>query len=93
MPASWVEEASRLRLEYDEERDYHPQVDTDHDHILDNTVDNNIVQYTGYTVGTVVKQADTVLAGYPLMYPMAASTRARRTAVCRTPRGRRPPHA
>ena len=38
VPASWVEEASRLRLEYDEERDYHPQVDTDHDHILDNTV-------------------------------------------------------
>ena len=32
VPASWVEEASRLRLEYDEERDYHPQVDTDHDH-------------------------------------------------------------
>ena len=28
VPASWVEEASRLRLEYDEERDYHPQVDT-----------------------------------------------------------------
>ena len=27
VPASWVEEASRLRLEYDEERDYHPQVD------------------------------------------------------------------
>ena len=31
VPASWVEEASRLKLEYDEERDFHPQVDTDHD--------------------------------------------------------------
>ena len=30
-------------------------------------------------MGTVVKQADTVLAGYPLMYPMAASTRAQVT--------------
>ena len=79
MPASWVEEASRLRLEYDEERDYHPQVDTDHapPH------GDNIVQYTGYTVGTVVKQADTVLAGYPLMYPMAASTRAQVTMSTR----------
>ena len=58
-------------------------LDTDHDHILDNTVDKNIVQYTGYTVGTVVKQADTVLAGYPLMYPMAASTRAQVTMSTR----------
>ena len=53
-------------------------MDTDHV-ILDNTVDNTIVQYSGYTLGTVVKQADTVLAGYPLMYPMAASTRAQVT--------------
>ena len=58
-------------------------LDTDHDHSLDSTVDNNIVQYTGYTVGTVVKQADTVLAGYPLMYPMAASTRAQVTMSTR----------
>ena len=78
-----MEEASRLKLEYDEERDFHPQVDTEHDHILDNTVDKNIVQFTGYTVGTVVKQADTVLAGYPLMYPMAASTRAQVTVSTR----------
>ena len=78
VPASWVEEASRLKLEYDEERDFHPQVDTDHsDHAHPHG--NTIVQYTGYTVGTVVKQADTVLAGYPLMYPMAASTRAQVT--------------
>ena len=54
-------------------------LDTDHD----STVDKNIVQYTGYTVGTVVKQADTVLAGYPLMYPMAASTRAQVTMSTR----------
>jgi len=32
-------------------------------------------QYTGYTVGTKIKQADTVLLGYPLMYPMNTSTR------------------
>ena len=44
---------------------------------------DNIVQYSGYTVGTVVKQADTVLAGYPLMYPMAASTRAQVTMSTR----------
>ena len=71
-------------------------IDTDHD----STVDKNIVQYTGYTVGTVVKQADTVLAGYPLMYPMAASTRAQVTMSTRvtchvsrvrtSPRTRRP---
>ena len=82
VPASWVEEASRLKLEYDEERDFHPQVDNDHsDHAHPHG--NMIVQYTGYTVGTVVKQADTVLAGYPLMYPMAASTRAQVTMSTR----------
>ena len=32
-------------------------------------------QYQGYTEGTVIKQADTVLAGYPLMYNMKTSTR------------------
>ena len=32
-------------------------------------------QFEGYAPGTVIKQADTVLAGYPLMYPMNASTR------------------
>ena len=54
-------------------------LDTDHEHPHGNI----IVQYTGYTVGTVVKQADTVLAGYPLMYPMAASTRAQVTVFTR----------
>ena len=49
----------------------------------DHPLGNIIVQYTGYTVGTVVKQADTVLAGYPLMYPMAASTRAQVTMSTR----------
>lgn len=32
-------------------------------------------QYEGYEAGTEIKQADTVLAGYPLMYPMNRSTR------------------
>ena len=32
-------------------------------------------QFEGYEPGTVIKQADTVLAGYPLMYPMNPSTR------------------
>ena len=27
-------------------------------------------QYEGYEIGTVVKQADAILGGYPLMYPM-----------------------
>lgn len=32
-------------------------------------------QYEGYEPGTEIKQADTVLAGYPLMFPMKRSTR------------------
>lgn len=27
-------------------------------------------QYEGYKIGTVVKQADAILGGYPLLYPM-----------------------
>jgi len=33
-------------------------------------------QYTGYKPGTQIKQADTVLVGFPLMYNMSQSTRA-----------------
>lgn len=33
-------------------------------------------QFEGYKVGTEIKQADTVLIGYPLMFPMNQSTRA-----------------
>jgi protein-glucosylgalactosylhydroxylysine glucosidase len=33
-------------------------------------------EFDGYTVGTVVKQADVVLAGFPLGYPMPPSVRA-----------------
>ena len=57
VPQEWVEMARKLSLEYDEERDYHPQ-------------------FEGYQPGTQIKQADTVLAGYPLMYAMNLSTRA-----------------
>lgn len=32
-------------------------------------------QYEGYEAGTEIKQADTVLIGYPLMFPMNHSTR------------------
>lgn len=32
-------------------------------------------QYEGFKVGTEIKQADTVLIGYPLMFPMNYSTR------------------
>lgn len=32
-------------------------------------------QFEGYEVGTEIKQADTVLIGYPLMFPMNHSTR------------------
>lgn len=32
-------------------------------------------QFEGYEVGTEIKQADTVLIGYPLMFPMNQSTR------------------
>ena len=32
-------------------------------------------QYEGYEAGTTIKQADTILVGYPLMYQMNVSTR------------------
>ena len=32
-------------------------------------------QYRGYKPGTIIKQADTVLAGYPLMLDMDETTR------------------
>lgn len=32
-------------------------------------------QFDGYEIGTQIKQADAVLIGYPLMYPMNRSTR------------------
>ena len=32
-------------------------------------------QYRGYQPGTTIKQADTVLVGFPLMYPMERTTR------------------
>ena len=56
VPQEWLDTARKLSLQYDEERDYHPQ-------------------YEGYQPGTEIKQADTVLAGYPLMYAMNLSTR------------------
>lgn len=33
-------------------------------------------QYSGYTIGTMIKQADVVLLGYPLEFPMNESTKA-----------------
>ena len=56
VPKEWLETARRLSLQYDQERDYHPQ-------------------FEGYQPGTEIKQADTVLAGYPLMYAMNQTTR------------------
>uniref|UniRef100_A0A8D8GXX5 Protein-glucosylgalactosylhydroxylysine glucosidase n=1 Tax=Culex pipiens TaxID=7175 RepID=A0A8D8GXX5_CULPI len=35
-----------------------------------------IPQYEGYVQGTAIKQADTILLGYPLEYPMNGSTKA-----------------
>ena len=32
-------------------------------------------QYRGYQPGTTIKQADTVLVGFPLMFPMERTTR------------------
>lgn len=32
-------------------------------------------QFDGYAIGTRIKQADAILIGYPLMFPMNASTR------------------
>ena len=32
-------------------------------------------QYEGFEIGTEIKQADTILLGYPLMYPMNESTK------------------
>ena len=35
-----------------------------------------LVQYSGYQLGTAIKQADAVLLGFPLSLPMSRSTRA-----------------
>ncbi|XP_021701920.1 protein-glucosylgalactosylhydroxylysine glucosidase isoform X2 [Aedes aegypti] len=44
--------------------------------LLYDTVNDYHPQFEGYRLGTVIKQADTVLLGYPLQYPgMGASTR------------------
>ena len=51
-----MEVAKKLSLQYDEDRDYHPQCE-------------------GYQAGTKIKQAHTILVGYPLMYEMEGSTR------------------
>lgn len=55
---NWSALASRIKLLYDAENDYHPQ-------------------FEGYRLGTVIKQADTVLLGYPLQYQsmVTATTR------------------
>ena len=55
--SKWLEIAEKIKIEYDETLDYHPE-------------------FEGYVRGTNwVKQADTILIGYPLMYPMNDSTR------------------
>ncbi|KFB41477.1 hypothetical protein ZHAS_00009069 [Anopheles sinensis] len=54
---NWSAIARRIKLPYDDIRDYHPQ-------------------FEGYRPGTVIKQADTVLLGFPLQYPgLKPSTR------------------
>lgn len=55
--ANWNDIASRIKILYDPQFDYHPQ-------------------YERFVLGTEIKQADTVLIGYPMMFPMNASTRA-----------------
>ncbi|XP_038111068.1 protein-glucosylgalactosylhydroxylysine glucosidase isoform X2 [Culex quinquefasciatus] len=52
---NWSDLASRIKLLYDAENDYHPQ-------------------FEGYRRDTVIKQADTVLLGYPLQYPGLTTT-------------------
>lgn len=54
--SKWLEIAEKIKIEYDEELDYHPE-------------------FEGYLLGGEVKQADTILIGYPLMHPMNESTR------------------
>lgn len=41
--------------------------------LLYNSSDNYHPQYEGYQQGTIIKQADTVLIGYPLLYNMSDS--------------------
>jgi trehalose/maltose hydrolase-like predicted phosphorylase len=54
--SKWLEITEKIKIEYDETLDYHPQ-------------------FEGYVFGAEVKQADTILIGYPLMHPMKESTR------------------
>ena len=58
IPSNYSDMASRLKMEYNKEANFHPQ-------------------YTGYVLGTEIKQADAILLGYPFMYPMNTSTRVR----------------
>ncbi|KAM3920761.1 protein-glucosylgalactosylhydroxylysine glucosidase isoform 2-T2 [Leptodactylus fuscus] len=52
IPDIWNEVASKIKVPFDPENNYHPE-------------------YDGYQIGDKVKQADVVLLGYPLMFPMS----------------------
>lgn len=54
--SKWLEITEKIKIEYDETLDYHPE-------------------FEGYVFGADVKQADTILIGYPLMHPMNEETR------------------
>lgn len=54
--SKWLEIAEKIKIEYNETLDYHPE-------------------FEGYEFGDEVKQADTILIGYPLMHAMKNSTR------------------
>lgn len=59
IPSAWKDIEQKLYLPYDGKLDYHPE-------------------FEGFDVtkkGSVVKQADVILANFPLMFPMSASTK------------------
>lgn len=55
-PREWQEVASKIKILFDQESQYHPE-------------------YEGYTKGQAVKQADTVMLGYPLGVSMSPQVR------------------
>ncbi|KAM4722238.1 protein-glucosylgalactosylhydroxylysine glucosidase [Rhinophrynus dorsalis] len=56
IPETWKDVASKIKVPYDQEKNYHPEFD-------------------GYKIGQKVKQADVVLLGYPMMFPMTPEQR------------------
>jgi trehalose/maltose hydrolase-like predicted phosphorylase len=74
-PSHWTTVANNIKVPYDPEKNYHPGSNTTQEqqrilftHLF------LAEEYDGYD-GEKIKQADVVLLGFPLNYPMKQSTR------------------